>query len=175
MDVYAQFGGAQCSGEAMQTQPCVPQKSCPLETGCGDRFRCTSGTLRHHISRNTCRYLFRHSERKNLFWWIQVSASASPWCVTETRTVRTVSMREAVLITATTRATLKGHLPTLSTQAEGESLRLSSVTSAMCLYQTKVMNSGLLCLQVRRAHRQTESRGDQHHCLWWSVQEGVQW
>ncbi|XP_042250342.1 complement component 7b [Thunnus maccoyii] len=43
VEVYAQFGGAPCSGEATQTQPCVPQKRCPLETGCGDRFRCTSG------------------------------------------------------------------------------------------------------------------------------------
>ncbi|KAE8284817.1 Complement component C7 Precursor [Larimichthys crocea] len=43
IEVYAQFGGSPCSGEAKQTQPCVPQKSCPLNTGCGDRFRCTSG------------------------------------------------------------------------------------------------------------------------------------
>ncbi|XP_044030060.1 complement component 7b isoform X4 [Siniperca chuatsi] len=43
VQVYAQFGGVPCSGEATQTQPCVPQKGCPLETGCGDRFRCTSG------------------------------------------------------------------------------------------------------------------------------------
>uniref|UniRef100_A0A8C4IIW3 Complement component C7 n=1 Tax=Dicentrarchus labrax TaxID=13489 RepID=A0A8C4IIW3_DICLA len=43
VDVYAQFGGVACSGEATQTQPCVTQKRCPLETGCGDRFRCTSG------------------------------------------------------------------------------------------------------------------------------------
>ncbi|XP_070844814.1 complement component 7b [Chaetodon trifascialis] len=41
--VYAQFGGIPCSGGATQTQPCVPQKRCPLETGCGERFRCTSG------------------------------------------------------------------------------------------------------------------------------------
>ncbi|XP_076613355.1 complement component C7-like [Chaetodon auriga] len=41
--VYAQFGGTPCSGGATQTQPCVPQKRCPLETGCGERFRCTSG------------------------------------------------------------------------------------------------------------------------------------
>ncbi|XP_035040005.2 complement component C7 [Hippoglossus stenolepis] len=43
VEVYAQFGGGACSGEAAQTQPCVPQKGCPLETGCGERFRCTSG------------------------------------------------------------------------------------------------------------------------------------
>uniref|UniRef100_UPI0037E7F92C complement component 7b n=1 Tax=Semicossyphus pulcher TaxID=241346 RepID=UPI0037E7F92C len=43
VDVYAQFGGVPCSGEATQTQACVPQKGCPLETGCGDRFHCTSG------------------------------------------------------------------------------------------------------------------------------------
>uniref|UniRef100_A0A665WPA0 Complement component 7b n=1 Tax=Echeneis naucrates TaxID=173247 RepID=A0A665WPA0_ECHNA len=41
--VYAQFGGVPCSGDATQTQPCVPRKECPLETGCGGRFRCTSG------------------------------------------------------------------------------------------------------------------------------------
>ncbi|XP_041666399.1 complement component 7b isoform X2 [Cheilinus undulatus] len=44
VEVYAQFGGAPCSGEATQSQPCVPQGGCPLETGCGgERFRCTSG------------------------------------------------------------------------------------------------------------------------------------
>ncbi|KAM4635676.1 complement component C7-like [Polymixia lowei] len=42
-EVYAQYGGAPCPGEAMQTVPCVPQKGCPLETGCEERFRCTSG------------------------------------------------------------------------------------------------------------------------------------
>uniref|UniRef100_UPI003AB0E57B complement component 7b n=1 Tax=Centroberyx gerrardi TaxID=166262 RepID=UPI003AB0E57B len=43
VEEYAQYGGSPCSGEATQTQPCVPQKRCPLETGCGERFRCTSG------------------------------------------------------------------------------------------------------------------------------------
>lgn len=43
VEVYAQFGGVPCSGEATQTHACAPQKRCPLETGCGDRFRCTSG------------------------------------------------------------------------------------------------------------------------------------
>ncbi|XP_029301260.1 complement component C7-like [Cottoperca gobio] len=43
VEVYTQFGGVRCSEEATQTQPCVPQKGCPLATGCGDRFRCTSG------------------------------------------------------------------------------------------------------------------------------------
>ncbi|TDH01819.1 hypothetical protein EPR50_G00166590 [Perca flavescens] len=43
VEVYAQFGGQPCSGEATQTQPCVPQKGCPLATSCGDRFRCSSG------------------------------------------------------------------------------------------------------------------------------------
>ncbi|XP_034047519.1 complement component C7 [Thalassophryne amazonica] len=41
--VYAQFGGVPCSQGATETQSCVPQKRCPLETGCGDRFRCISG------------------------------------------------------------------------------------------------------------------------------------
>ncbi|XP_054612898.1 complement component 7b isoform X2 [Dunckerocampus dactyliophorus] len=43
VEVYAQFGGVPCSGESTQTHPCVPQKGCPLESGCGERFRCTSG------------------------------------------------------------------------------------------------------------------------------------
>nr|XP_012772491.1 complement component C7 [Maylandia zebra] len=43
VEVFAQFGGVPCSGEATQTQTCVPQKRCPLEAGCGDRFRCNSG------------------------------------------------------------------------------------------------------------------------------------
>nr|AXB74599.1 complement component 7 [Planiliza haematocheilus] len=43
VDVYAQYGGMPCSGEATQTQSCVSQKACPLETGCEDRFRCASG------------------------------------------------------------------------------------------------------------------------------------
>ncbi|KAK5851682.1 hypothetical protein PBY51_023219 [Eleginops maclovinus] len=43
VEVYAQFGGAPCSGEATQAQACVSKKGCPLATGCGDRFRCTSG------------------------------------------------------------------------------------------------------------------------------------
>lgn len=45
VEVFAQFGGEPCSGEATQTQSCVPTKSCPLEGGCGNRFRCTSGAL----------------------------------------------------------------------------------------------------------------------------------
>ncbi|XP_061733152.1 complement component 7b isoform X2 [Nerophis ophidion] len=43
VEVYAQFGGVPCSGENSQTHPCVPQKGCPLESGCMERFRCTSG------------------------------------------------------------------------------------------------------------------------------------
>uniref|UniRef100_A0A3Q3KJ54 Complement component C7 n=1 Tax=Mastacembelus armatus TaxID=205130 RepID=A0A3Q3KJ54_9TELE len=48
VEVYAQFGGVPCAGEAMQMQSCVPQKRCPLETGCGNRFRCTSGQCISH-------------------------------------------------------------------------------------------------------------------------------
>ncbi|KAF0031238.1 hypothetical protein F2P81_015793 [Scophthalmus maximus] len=48
VEVFGQFGGAPCSGDAAQTQPCVPQKKCPLQTGCGDRFRCTSGQCISH-------------------------------------------------------------------------------------------------------------------------------
>ncbi|XP_047447611.1 complement component C7 [Mugil cephalus] len=41
--VYAQFGGNPCSGERTETRSCVTTKSCPLQDGCGDRFRCRSG------------------------------------------------------------------------------------------------------------------------------------
>ncbi|KAM9331009.1 complement component C7 [Gastrophryne carolinensis] len=40
---FAQFGGAECYGDQFQTQACVPSTGCPLEEGCGDRFRCASG------------------------------------------------------------------------------------------------------------------------------------
>uniref|UniRef100_W5KNX8 Complement component C7 n=2 Tax=Astyanax mexicanus TaxID=7994 RepID=W5KNX8_ASTMX len=43
VEVFPHFGGSVCTGEAFQQQACAPKKSCPLETGCGDRFRCTSG------------------------------------------------------------------------------------------------------------------------------------
>ncbi|KAM9450355.1 complement component C7-like isoform 2-T2 [Clarias gariepinus] len=43
IQVFPQFGGSVCTGEAVQKQACVPTKSCPLEAGCGNRFRCTSG------------------------------------------------------------------------------------------------------------------------------------
>uniref|UniRef100_A0A8C7YVE9 Complement component C7 n=1 Tax=Oryzias sinensis TaxID=183150 RepID=A0A8C7YVE9_9TELE len=43
VEVFAQFDGTPCSGEATERQSCVPQRACPLETGCGGRFRCTSG------------------------------------------------------------------------------------------------------------------------------------
>ncbi|XP_072290003.1 complement component C7 [Eucyclogobius newberryi] len=41
--VYAQYGGNACAGERSQTRVCEPTKACPLEHGCGDRFRCRSG------------------------------------------------------------------------------------------------------------------------------------
>ncbi|KAK7934269.1 hypothetical protein WMY93_005165 [Mugilogobius chulae] len=43
MAVYAQYGGNACSGQRTETRPCEPTKACPLEHGCGDRFRCRSG------------------------------------------------------------------------------------------------------------------------------------
>lgn len=52
---------------------------------------------------------------------MQVSVSATLWCVMETRTVRMVWMREAVMKTGVnTHVTLKKHLPTLTSQAEGK-------------------------------------------------------
>lgn len=41
--VYAQFGGNSCQGWRTETRPCETTKGCPLEDGCGDRFRCRSG------------------------------------------------------------------------------------------------------------------------------------
>uniref|UniRef100_A0A3B4ATJ5 Complement component C7 n=1 Tax=Periophthalmus magnuspinnatus TaxID=409849 RepID=A0A3B4ATJ5_9GOBI len=41
--VYAQFGGNRCGGERSETRPCESTKACPLELGCGNRFRCRSG------------------------------------------------------------------------------------------------------------------------------------
>ncbi|XP_056275796.1 complement component C7 isoform X1 [Pseudoliparis swirei] len=43
MAVYAQFGGNPCDGERSQTRACETTRGCPLEDGCGDRFRCRSG------------------------------------------------------------------------------------------------------------------------------------
>ncbi|TSX03289.1 Complement component C7 [Bagarius yarrelli] len=43
IQVFPQFGGSVCTGDAAQKQACVPTKNCPLEAGCGDWFRCTSG------------------------------------------------------------------------------------------------------------------------------------
>ncbi|XP_070690183.1 complement component C7 [Pempheris klunzingeri] len=43
MAVYTQFGGNPCEGERAETRPCETTQGCPLEDGCGDRFRCRSG------------------------------------------------------------------------------------------------------------------------------------
>uniref|UniRef100_A0A1A8HST3 Complement component 7a n=1 Tax=Nothobranchius kuhntae TaxID=321403 RepID=A0A1A8HST3_NOTKU len=43
MVVYAQFGGGPCSGPRSETSSCETTQGCPLEDGCGDRFRCQSG------------------------------------------------------------------------------------------------------------------------------------
>ncbi|XP_076005639.1 complement component C7 [Genypterus blacodes] len=47
MVVYAQFGGNLCYGDATQTRVCETTRGCPLEDGCGDRFRCRSGKCIH--------------------------------------------------------------------------------------------------------------------------------
>ncbi|EDL03388.1 mCG114322 [Mus musculus] len=41
--VYGQYGGYPCEGSAFETQSCKPERGCPTEEGCGDRFRCFSG------------------------------------------------------------------------------------------------------------------------------------
>lgn len=52
MAVFAQFGGTLCSGGSFESQPCSSDKHCPLQDGCGARFRCSSGQC---ISRSlTC-------------------------------------------------------------------------------------------------------------------------
>uniref|UniRef100_A0A8C7FI46 Complement component C7 n=1 Tax=Oncorhynchus kisutch TaxID=8019 RepID=A0A8C7FI46_ONCKI len=43
VEEFAQYQGSPCSGEASQSQECVPKKGCPLGTGCGERFRCSAG------------------------------------------------------------------------------------------------------------------------------------
>ncbi|XP_068614087.1 complement component C7-like [Brachionichthys hirsutus] len=43
MAVHPHFGGNACDGERTETRPCETSKGCPLEDGCGDRFRCRSG------------------------------------------------------------------------------------------------------------------------------------
>ncbi|KAK9522900.1 hypothetical protein VZT92_019337 [Zoarces viviparus] len=43
MAVYAQFDGNPCDGERTETRSCETTQGCPLEDGCGDRFRCRSG------------------------------------------------------------------------------------------------------------------------------------
>ncbi|XP_051006877.1 complement component C7 [Acomys russatus] len=41
--VYGQYGGHPCVGSAFETQSCSPDRGCPTEEGCGERFRCFSG------------------------------------------------------------------------------------------------------------------------------------
>ncbi|KAK1892091.1 Complement component C7 [Dissostichus eleginoides] len=43
MAVHAQFGGNRCDGDRSETRACETTQGCPLEEGCGDRFRCRSG------------------------------------------------------------------------------------------------------------------------------------
>ncbi|XP_058846100.1 complement component C7-like [Acipenser ruthenus] len=40
---YGQYGGSPCSGEPVERRACVPTRGCPIEDGCGGRFRCSSG------------------------------------------------------------------------------------------------------------------------------------
>ncbi|KAM4745859.1 complement component C7 [Anableps anableps] len=43
MAVYAQFDGNPCDGGRTETRSCETTQACPLDDGCGDRFRCRSG------------------------------------------------------------------------------------------------------------------------------------
>ncbi|XP_012725523.2 complement component C7 [Fundulus heteroclitus] len=43
MAVYAQFNGNPCDGGRTETRSCETTQACPLDDGCGDRFRCRSG------------------------------------------------------------------------------------------------------------------------------------
>ncbi|XP_070759916.1 complement component C7 [Enoplosus armatus] len=43
MAVYSQFGGNPCNGIRFENRNCETTKACPLDDGCGDRFRCLSG------------------------------------------------------------------------------------------------------------------------------------
>lgn len=43
MTVYAQFGGNRCGGERTETRSCETTQACPVDDGCGERFRCRSG------------------------------------------------------------------------------------------------------------------------------------
>ncbi|KAI4820257.1 hypothetical protein KUCAC02_028241 [Chaenocephalus aceratus] len=43
MAEHTQFGGNPCDGDRSETRACETTQGCPLEEGCGDRFRCRSG------------------------------------------------------------------------------------------------------------------------------------
>lgn len=120
VEVFAQFGGTPCSGEATQTQPCVPQKTCPIEMGCGGRFRCTSGILHYEVINNVIHSLQIQYITVIFPILVQVSVSAILWCVMETRTVRMVWMSETATQTAASiHVTVSKHLPTLTLLEKG--------------------------------------------------------
>ncbi|XP_006626977.2 complement component C7 [Lepisosteus oculatus] len=43
VETYGQYGGSPCPGESTERRACLPTRGCPLEEGCGNRFRCSSG------------------------------------------------------------------------------------------------------------------------------------
>ncbi|XP_015250797.1 PREDICTED: complement component C7-like isoform X1 [Cyprinodon variegatus] len=43
MSVYAQYNGNPCDGGRSESRSCETAQACPLDDGCGDRFRCRSG------------------------------------------------------------------------------------------------------------------------------------
>ncbi|XP_047678784.1 complement component C7 [Tachysurus fulvidraco] len=43
ISVYTQFNGYPCSGPSLRIKDCETTQGCPLEEGCGNRFRCQSG------------------------------------------------------------------------------------------------------------------------------------
>lgn len=65
--VYAQFGGYSCQGGRTETRSCETTKGCPLEDGCGSRFRCTSG--QNSVALTDTLHTNTNSGQKGLCMW----------------------------------------------------------------------------------------------------------
>ncbi|XP_059830247.1 complement component C7-like [Hypanus sabinus] len=40
---FSEFGGKPCTGERFEMRSCTPTRGCPMEEGCGEKFRCALG------------------------------------------------------------------------------------------------------------------------------------